>query len=443
MGTRMKSDIPKVLHKVCGRSLVERTIRSLKDSGVNRITVVVGSGRELVEKEVSSLELSEIDTTLQKEQRGTGDAAKSALQSLEKEVAIILPGDIPLLNQGVIEEAIEFYKEKKPELLFVSFEAEDPTGFGRVVRNESGAVQSICEEKDCSEQLRAVKEVNAGIYFCSKKLLEEALNSLNTDNAQGEYYLTDIVSFAREKGLAVGAVCVAPAIYLQGANSRKDLSALEAFRRQEIARELMDSGVALEDPGQTYVDEGIKVGKDSFLGAGVRLKGKTKLGERVIVDGNSLIENCTIGSGTHIKISCSLEDSIVGEDASIGPCAHLRPGSQIGNRVKVGNFVETKKSILHDGVKAGHLTYLGDAEVFPEANIGAGTITCNYDGKNKHKTTIGKGAFIGSNSCLVAPVEVAEKAYVGAGSTITKDVPESALGLGRAKQVNKEGWNKS
>ncbi len=441
MGTRMKSYLPKVLHRVCGQSLVERTIRALKESGVAKTTVVVGSGREQVELELSRIGIGGVDTAVQESQNGTGDAAKSALPNLTEETAVILPGDIPLLSADVLKTAIASIKTEVP-LLFVSFKAENPKGFGRVIRDNNGSVVAICEEKDCNDEQRKIDEVNAGIYFCSKSFLEESLSSLNTDNAQGEYYLTDIVSYACEKGLAVEAICVEPAIALQGANSRKDLSALEIVRRSQIAEMLMDNGVTLEDPSQTYVDEGVKVGKDSWLGAGTRLKGSTILADNVVVEGNSIIENCTIGSGSHIKISSSLEDSEVGENTAIGPCAHLRPGSKIGNNCKVGNFVETKKSVLHDGVKAGHLSYLGDAEIFPEANIGAGTITCNYDGTNKHKTQIGKKAFIGSNTCLVAPVEVGDKAYIGAGSTITKKVPDRALGLGRSRQTNKEGWNK-
>jgi len=441
MGTRMKSSVPKVLHRVCGQSLVERTIRALGEAGVSQTTVVVGSGREQVETELSRLGFEGVDTAVQESQNGTGDAAKSALPNLKADIAAILPGDIPLLSSTVLKTAVDSIRSETP-LLFVSFKAENPTGFGRIIRNEKGEVLSICEEKDCNQEQRKIDEVNAGIYFCSKDFLEEALDSLNTDNAQGEYYLTDIVSYAGEKGLPVEAICVEPAISLQGANSRKDLSALEIIRRSQIAEELMDRGVTLEDPAQTYVDEGVKVGKDSWLGAGTRLQGSTILAENVIVEGNSVIKNCTVGSGSHIKISSSLEDSEVGENTSIGPCAHLRPGSKIGSNCKVGNFVETKKAVLHDGVKAGHLSYLGDAEILPEANIGAGTITCNYDGKNKHKTQIGKNAFIGSNSCLVAPVEVGDNAYVGAGSTITKNVPDRALGLGRSRQTVKEGWNK-
>ncbi len=441
-GTRMRSKLPKVLHKVCGQTLIHRSILAVKSAGVGLVTVVVGTGRNLVEAEIARHGFSGVDSAHQVSQLGTGDAAKAALPQVKSKNLIILPGDVPLLSATDISQAIELYNSQGPDLLFISFKPEEVHGFGRVVRNESGEVQSICEEKDCSAEQKKIREVNAGIYICSKTFLVDALESLNTDNAQGEFYLTDIVSYAKATGKKIEAFCAPSPLSLAGANSRKDLSVLEAIRRRQIVEELMDKGVGFEDSNQVYIDEGVVIEPECFIGAGTRLQGETTLAEGVQVEGETLIRNTKIGSGTHVKLGSVFEESEIGKDCSVGPFAHLRPGSKLGNNVKVGNFVETKKTILHDGVKAGHVSYLGDAEIHPEANIGAGTIICNYDGKNKHQTVIGKGAFIGSNSCLVAPVKIGDDAYIGAGSTITKKVPDRALGLGRARQTNKDDWSK-
>ena len=314
--------------------------------------------------------------------------------------------------------------------------------FGRILRDESGKVTAIREDKDCSEAEKSINEVNSGIYILKRELLESVIGEVNTDNSQGEFYLTDIIELSSKHGKNVQSLNWGRPSDLAGANNRLELSQLELIRRLEITSELLLQGVSIQDKTQVFIDENVSVGKDSFLGAGTHLLGNTKIGEGVFFEGYSRVEDSQIDNGVRIKLSCHIEESTVGVNSQVGPFAHLRPGSKLGENVKVGNFVETKKAELKDGVKAGHLSYLGDATISEDANIGAGTITCNYDGKNKHKTTVGKDSFIGSNSCLVAPVNIGDKAYIAAGSVITKDVPDKALGVGRARQTNKDNYNK-
>lgn len=437
-GTRMRSSRPKVLHEICGQSLLERSIRAFDACGCGEIVVVVGYGEEAVRAEIQRLEFASVKVVKQEQQLGTGDAAKVAMSAVTGEKVLIAPGDIPLIKADTLKLGLG----KFDALGFLSFEALDPSGFGRVIRNEAGSVQAIVEHKDCSPDQLAIREANSGIYYCNRKLLAAALESLVAKNAQGEFYLTDIVSYAVSEGQQVGAAVVPNPREVAGANSRVELALLEQYRRLEINTMLMMKGVSFEDPNVAYVDEGIEVGQDSFIGAGTRLKGRTSIGENVLIEGDSLIENCQVENGCHIKLGCSLEQSKIGERCSIGPFAHLRPGSVLESEVKVGNFVETKKATLKKGVKAGHLSYLGDATLHPGVNVGAGTITCNYDGKDKFQTVVQADSFIGSNSCLVAPVNVGEGAYIAAGSTITKDVPAGALGIGRSRQTTKLDWKK-
>lgn len=441
-GSRMLSELPKVLHKVCGQSLILRTIYALKKAEISKQVVVVGHGKELVQEEIDSSGVSDIITAIQKEQLGTGHAAKSGLSAATEETLIILPGDVPLLCPDVISGAIIEFEKTSADILFVSFVASKPYAFGRILRDSSDKVLGICEEKDCTKEQKKIKEVNAGVYVCKKAFLEKALDSLKSNNAQSEYYLTDIVGFAAENDYKLTAFVSTNELSLAGANSRAELSVLEKIRRKEINEEFMLSGVSFEDPEAAFIDEGVQIGPDSFIGAGTRLKGKTELAEFVYIEGNSIVQDSKVGAKTKIKLSSTILDSEVGSNCSIGPCAQLRPGTKLGSDVKIGNFVETKKSILEDGVKAGHLSYLGDAEIKKNVNIGAGTITCNYDGTNKHKTIIKEDAFIGSNSCLVAPVEIGDNAYVGAGSTITKDVPDKSLAIARNRQEIKKNWKK-
>lgn len=459
-GVRMQSSLPKVLHKVCGMSLVAKSLRALAGAGCSKAIVVIGYGAELVTKEVSRLsecgefgEMS-VEFAVQECQRGTGDAVKAALPYLREaksSTLAILPGDIPLIKPSTLQSGIAFHEnqlencKQKDPLSFLSFELQDPRGFGRVLRDKNSSVTAIVEEKDCDERERKIKEVNSGIYFGSQEFITQALTSLSCDNQQGEYYLTDIVKAASDKSIPVKALKILNSREVAGANSRFELSILEQQRRLEIAVELMYAGVSFEDPNAAYIDEGVSVSEDCFIGAGTRLKGKTSIGRGTILQGDSLVEDSVIGEQSLIKLGCSIESSKVGNQCHIGPFAHLRPGSSLEDQVHIGNFVEIKKSQLKSGVKAGHLSYLGDSLIEEEVNVGAGTITCNYDGINKHQTTIGRESFIGSNTCLVAPVELGQKSYIGAGSVITKNVPSGSLAVTRSAQKIKHDWggNKS
>ena len=446
-GTRMKSVLPKVLHKLCGQTLVERTLRAVAALKPERIVLVVGYEAEKVVVEarrVASLgvfEESKLMAVVQEQQLGTGHAAQVGLGAISDTARKLLfvPGDDPLLSSAVLKELVDGHSASA-KLSFLSCVVDEPGSFGRVIRDSKGKVARIVEARDCTKEELAVSETNTSIYLGDVGFISEALASLKNDNAQGEFYLTDIVGYAVEKSADVNAVVTENQDAVTGANSRFELSMLEQKRREEINKALMDAGVTIEDPSTVYVDEGVEVGKDCFLGAGTRLRGRTKLAEGVYVEGDTLIDNSSVGARSRIRLFSYIEDANIAEDCMIGPMARIRPGSELAAEVKIGNFVETKKASFGKGAKASHLSYIGDAEVGVETNIGAGTITCNYDGARKHKTTLGDRVFIGSNTALVAPVTVSDGAYVGAGSVITKDIPKDSLGVARARQNNIDGW---
>ncbi|MCB0323074.1 MAG: bifunctional UDP-N-acetylglucosamine diphosphorylase/glucosamine-1-phosphate N-acetyltransferase GlmU [Bdellovibrionales bacterium] len=447
-GTRMKSQMPKVLHRLCGRTLLERVLRAGAALAPKKIVVVAGYGEDALRKELELLRdqafLSgiEVEVRVQAEQRGTGHAAEIGLAgvSANAELVLVLPGDGPLLRGSDLQPLAAAVQSAGAELGVLTCLHPNPEGFGRIIRSESGAVEAIVEEKDCSKEQRGIQEINTSIYLGRRSFFAKALPTLESKNAQGELYLTDVVKYAVQNGCSVVTVTSDDTAPVLGANTRHELSQLEALRRHEINRAWMEAGVTLEDPVNTYIDEDVEIGPDTFIGAGTRLRGRTIIENNVRIEGLSLIQDSHIETGSHIRLSCEIERSKVGAECDIGPFAHLRPGSFLWEKVKIGNFVETKKVELHRGVKANHLTYLGDAEVGGGTNIGAGTITCNYDGLRKHQTKIGAACFIGSNTALVAPVEVGSGAYVGAGSTITQSVPGGALGVARGAQRNIEGW---
>ncbi len=444
-GTRMRSNLPKVLHRVCGLTLLERVLRASLMLHPSRVVVVAGFGADLVQRELDVLRESglfgaaNLEVVQQLEQKGTGHAVLSALPALEEGGSVmILPGDCPLITG---EELREFaLSAKNSPLSFVTCEPESPTGYGRVIRDANGAVRAIVEQKDCTDEQKKVREINAAIYLAEFSFLKESVSQLTAVNAQGEYYLTDIIGYGVKKGLVIGTNKLKDPDAALGANSRAELSVLEAKRRAAINWAIMESGVTLEDPATTYIDEDVKIGAESFIGAGTKLKGRTVIGAGARIDGNSLILDSQLGERVHVKLSCVIAESELGSGIEVGPFAHLRPGSRLEDESRIGNFVETKKAVIGAGAKVNHLSYIGDANVGGKTNIGAGVITCNYDGVHKHQTTIGEGCFIGTNSSLVAPVSIGSGAFVGAGSVITKDVPSGALGLGRAKQANVEGW---
>jgi bifunctional UDP-N-acetylglucosamine pyrophosphorylase/glucosamine-1-phosphate N-acetyltransferase len=352
---------------------------------------------------------------------------------------MIVPADSPLITSHELSLLLEARTEGATVSLLTA-EPPSPEGLGRIVRDDRGEVERIVEQKDCEDEELEISEVNTSMYAVERAFLEAALLELNNSNAQGEYYLTDIIEKAADENLGVEALCVEDYSAVQGANSRVELTMLENIRRGQMAHELMESGVTLEDPFTVYLEEGVVVGRDSWIGPNTHLKGKTVLGERVVVEGNTWIINSEVGSDVEIRFSSVLESCRVSENCQVGPFARLRPDAQLHPKVRVGNFVEIKKAEICSGAKVNHLTYIGDAFVGEDVNIGAGTITCNYDGVNKHRTVLEKGSFVGSNSCFVAPVSVGEGAYIGAGSVITKDVPGRSLGLGRARQTVIDGW---
>ncbi|MCL4129340.1 UNVERIFIED_CONTAM: hypothetical protein GTU68_065074, partial [Idotea baltica] len=364
-----------------------------------------------------------IKTTIQKEQNGTGDAARVGLEALSEpsNYVAILPGDIPLISS---EDLNCLFKLAQPsDVQILTCNHPSPTGFGRIVRNIENKVVSIIEERDASAEQRKIVEINSSIYLIARKVLEENLGKLTSSNAQGELYLTDLVSLAVAAGNSVEAVCVEDYFQLAGANNRVELAELERHRRNQIIEEFQLAGVGFEDPQTCYIDEGVSIAQDSYVGANTRLYGTTKIGTKVV-----------------IEVGCYISEAIVSEKSIIGPFVQLRPGTELGSGVRLGNFVEVKNSKFGDFAKANHLAYIGDAEVGAQSNIGAGTIFCNYDGVNKHRSQLGEKVFVGSNSVLVSPVTIGENAYIAAGSTITKNVPSGSLGLGRARQTNIEGW---
>lgn len=449
-GTRMKSSLPKVLHPVAGKPLVFYPVRAALEAGCGEVVVVVGHGREAVEAYLAKAfgpagEKPEwagrVKTAVQTEQRGTGDAAKAALSALgaNAERILLFYGDVPMLSaEDVAAVARKLDEDAGAVLSIATCTTEDPFGYGRVMRDASGHVLEIREQRDLkSDAERANKEWNPGIYAASRAFFDEALVSLEPNNAQGEYYLTDIVAFAAKAGKRVTSVASNPAV-MDGVNDRAQLALADRAVSERILKKHRLAGVTIRDGAR--IEDGVEVGADAVIESFVVLRGRTKIGKGAVVDVGSVLTNAEIGDGVTLKPYSIVTDSIVRARAQIGPFSHLRPESDVGEEAHIGNFVETKKTKLDRGAKANHLAYLGDGFVGEGANVGAGTIFCNYDGFQKHVTRIGKGAFIGSDSQLVAPVTIGDGAYVGTGTTVTKDVPADALAIGRTKQENKEGY---
>lgn len=443
--TRMKSELPKVLHRLCGLTLFERSLRLVAGLSPQKIVLVLGHKKELVEEELARIKAKKefqnisFEIVFQEKQNGTGDAARVGLEKCDEDSRVlILPADMPLIKRDTLGELLK----SKAELALLSFTNEKQKGFGRIVKDNSGSPVKIVEEKDANSSEHEIKELNASIYLLKVITLRRALSTLTSHNAQNEYYLSDILEYASKSSLAVEAICLSESDELLGANTREELASLEGIRRKEINCAHMLAGVSFEDPERAYIDEDILIGEDSFIGSGSRIRGKTILGKNVTIEGDCLIIDSQIAAGTKIKLGMRIERAAIASDCSVGPFSQLRPGTELKAGVKVGNFVEIKNSLLHEGAKAGHLSYLGDAELGKDSNVGAGTITCNYDGISKHKTKIEADVFIGSNTALVAPVVVGRGATIGAGSVITKDVPAGALALERSAQKTISNWSK-
>jgi bifunctional UDP-N-acetylglucosamine pyrophosphorylase/glucosamine-1-phosphate N-acetyltransferase len=443
-GTRLKSRRPKVLHEIAGRPLLAHVVAAAgKVVPPQNIFAIIGHEAERVRE---ALATSGINFILQREQRGTGHAmmeARDALQSFE--TVLVLSGDVPLIRTETIERLRDFHNARHPAMTMLTAETPDPTGYGRVFRKKikgkaSDEVERIVEQKSLRGAEGRQREINSGIYAFATRPLYAHIGKLRTDNAHHEYYLTDMVTLLGKAGEKVLALPATDSSEVLGVNTRIELAQLDARLRDEKARALMLAGTTIFRPETCDIDADVEVGPDTVIEPFVQLIGKTKIGADCRIRSYSVITNCEIGNNVLIRPGCILEDSVVRNAAQLGPYSHLRPGSDIGENAHVGNFVETKKARLGKGSKANHLSYLGDAEIGEGVNIGAGTITCNYDGVNKHNTAIEDGAFIGSDATLVAPIRIGKRSYVGAGSCITIDVPDDALAVGRGRQVNKEGW---
>ena len=436
-GTRMRSALPKVLHPVAGKAMlghVINTARLLKPQGIH---VVIGHGAELVRERLAA---DDLNFVLQSEQLGTGHAVAQALPALSAERVLILYGDVPLIEVETLQRLLQQVSEQQLGLLTVNLN--DPTGYGRIVRDEAGVVKAIVEHKDASAEQRLISEGNTGILAVPGKKLGGWLGRLSNSNAQGEYYLTDVIAMAVADGLVVATEQAADEMEVLGANDRIQLSQLERHYQYRAARRLMLQGVTLIDPARFDLRGEVTVGRDVSIDINVILEGQVVIEDGVQIGPNCVIKNSVLRKGAIVKANSHLEGAEVGEGADCGPFARLRPGSVLGARAHVGNFVELKNAKMGEGAKAGHLSYLGDAEIGARSNIGAGTITCNYDGANKFKTVLGEDVFIGSNSALVAPVTLGDRATTGAGSVVTSDVPNNTLAVGRAKQRNIEGWKR-
>ena len=426
-GSRMKSNRAKSLQKIGGTSMLQKICDTAGEVS-SKITLVVGFDKESIISESESYNL-DITTSEQLKPIGTGDAVKCGLDKVDNNSKVlVLYGDVPLIQKGTLENLIN----SSDELSILTTVLENPFGYGRVKKDESGNALAIVEEKDATDAEREIQEIFTGVLCASKELLEEGLSKITNDNAAGEFYLTDLVSIINQKGIRI-KTCEASNDEVKGANSKQELEQLEATYRLMKTEDLFNQGITIADASRLDVRGDVESGKDCSIDVNVILEGSIALGDNVSIGPNTILKNVRIGSNTKIEAFSHIDGAKIGDNCVIGPYARLREGSLIENSAKVGNFVETKNTTLGEGSKANHLTYLGDTEVGKGSNIGAGTITCNYDGKNKHKTNIGNDSFIGSNAALVAPVTVGSNATVAAGSVITKDIPDNALGLWKIK----------
>jgi bifunctional UDP-N-acetylglucosamine pyrophosphorylase/glucosamine-1-phosphate N-acetyltransferase len=436
-GTRMRSALPKVLHPVAGNSMLGHVIHSARQLSPNGIHVVIGHGAEAVRER---LQAPDLNFVMQAQQLGTGHAVAQALPDLKADTVLILYGDVPLIEVDTLKRLLALASPERIGLLTV--ELADPTGYGRIVRDEQNRVTAIVEHKDATEAQKAITEGNTGILAVPAKCLADWLGRLSNHNAQGEYYLTDVIAMAVSDGLVVATVQPQDPMEVQGANDRRQLAELERHYQYKEARRLMALGVTLRDPARFDVRGEVTVGRDVLIDVNVVLEGKVVIEDDVVIGANCVIKDSILRKGAMVKANSHLEGAVMGEGSDAGPFARLRPGSELGAKAHVGNFVELKNARLGEGAKAGHLSYLGDAQIGARTNIGAGTITCNYDGANKHLTTLGEDVFIGSNNSLVAPVDISSGATTAAGSTITQNIPAQQLGVARARQRNIEGWKR-
>jgi bifunctional UDP-N-acetylglucosamine pyrophosphorylase/glucosamine-1-phosphate N-acetyltransferase len=438
-GTRMRSELAKVLHRAGGRPLVEHVVRACQPLKPAQLLAVVGHQAQEVGAVVEALGC---ETVLQQPQRGTGHALQVARRKMRRsaKIAIVVPGDAPLLRPETLAALLDTHRRGDAAATILSAELNDPTDYGRVVRDSEGRVQAIVEEKAATSEQRAIREVNSSIYCFTLAKLWPCLNALRPNNAHRELYLTDAIALLRQRNERVLAQVATDANEILGCNTRASLAEVDRIFRARKAEQIMQGGTTIYLPETVVIDPEVTSGADTVIESCVQLLGKTRIGSRCFIRTGSVLHDAHLGDDVIVEAHCTIHSSRLASRASVGPFARLRPGADIREGAHIGNFVEVKNSIVHEGAKAGHLTYLGDATIGRAANIGAGTITCNYDGVAKHHTSIGDGVFIGSDSALVAPVRIGAGAYVAAGSTITENVPADALAIARGKQANKPGW---
>ena len=436
-GTRMNSKLYKVLHPVCGKPMVQHIVDRLKALDVNEVVVVVGHGAQQVKEQLGTT----VHYAFQEQQLGTAHAVlMSSDQLKDKEgTTIVVTGDTPLIKEETLHNLMQHHLQTNSSATVLTTELDNPTGYGRIIRNAEGFVERIVEHKDATEEERSIKEISTGIFCFDNKKLFEALAQVRNDNVQGEYYLPDVIEILKKSNDTISAYLTADAEDGMGVNDRVQLSQAEQIMRKRINENHMRNGVTIVDPASTYIDADVVIGRDTVIEPGTTLRGKTEIGEDCTIGPSADLTNTTVQDLVAIRYAV-ITDSIIRRDASVGPYAYIRPGSDVGEKAKVGDFVELKNTRLGNGSKVSHLSYLGDAEIGSNVNVGCGTITVNYDGVSKHKTIVGNDSFIGCNSNLVAPVEIGQGAYVAAGSTITKDVPDQALAIARERQTNKEGY---
>ncbi|MBC2309189.1 bifunctional UDP-N-acetylglucosamine diphosphorylase/glucosamine-1-phosphate N-acetyltransferase GlmU [Listeria welshimeri] len=438
-GTRMKSKLYKVLHPVCGKPMVEHVVDQISTLDVDKVVTIVGHGAEKVQEHLAG----KSEFVKQEEQLGTAHAVLQAKPELAGKdgVTLVVCGDTPLIEASTMEALLKYHHEKRAKATILTTVIEDPTGYGRIIRDDLGIVEKIVEHKDATEKEQRISEINTGTYCFDNKALFEALENVSNDNVQGEYYLPDVIKILKDLDEVVAAYRMESFEESLGVNDRIALAEASKLMQRRINDNHMRNGVTLVNPENTYIDIDVKIGQDTVIEPGVMLRGNTVIGDDCVISSGSEIANSVIGERVHVRNS-SIFESKVGDDVQIGPYAHLRPESDIHNHVKIGNYVETKKAIVGEGTKLPHFIYMGDAEIGKNVNVGCGSIAVNYDGKNKAKTIIGDDVFVGCNSNLIAPVKVGNRAFIAAGSTITKDVPEDALGIARAKQENKMDYAK-
>ncbi len=439
-GTRMKSNLVKVMHPLGERPLIFWPVQTAKLAGATRVAVVVGHQAERVREYFAAD--GTITFATQQEQLGTGHAVASAREVLAgfNGTVFILCGDVPLLRPETLLAMLAYHKKRGAAITVLTTHLNNPYGYGRVVKREGGRISRIVEEKDATPEEREITDINSGIYCVAAEFLSRALAGLKNDNAQGEYYLTDIVKIAADENRLCLAYQTNDQDEVMGVNDRVQLATAATILQKRINREIMLTGVTLIDPATAYIEADVEIGADTVIYPHVHISGRTVIGPDCRIEPNVIIRDCKIGNRVTVKAGSVLDGSTVGDDAAIGPMAHLRPGSILGPHVKIGNFVETKKIVMGEGSKASHLTYLGDAEIGSGVNIGCGTITCNYDGVNKHRTVIGDNVFVGSDVQFVAPVAIGSNSLIAAGTTVTMDVPADSLAIARTAQVNKVGW---